>query len=495
MPCAEGDDLISILELLNDDDSRMPPPRGFSGLSMDSRPLYPYDTPIGSLIGKTVDLFYDADARRPVTIKFTIHHGVTSIYTQRLGFTLLTRIGDLLTESRLPIDASASLSITRSFRGEPDNSDDVLRSDYFADFYIGDDPIYEIAAVVKPDKQFTALLIDASGTMAAALPCRRRPRCKLLIARELASLFIETVGNADLSISTFPGNDGEPIAPLDKSRIPGLMCRGRGCVWAALAATVALLPPDPALKRVLLITDGIANDGPRAAAAAALLDSGAVLDVLVLTTDPTTPLLPLVRLSGGHIFRIENLAEGVAIASRPGFADLSLRTPRKGRVALPDGDLDRFAIGPSFDVSIDVKLPISKKDCTLAELPPDESTRGVRLRKEFEDCNSHGLRVLALSSNPFAFWRAFVRDGRGAWWDLALQFPEEYPAKKAAVWVLTPPRDWGCRRAVLYRGEGAVLEILGEIREEAAGWALPEKVPKMLRDPNFLATLGANTRT
>jgi hypothetical protein len=268
--------------------------KGFTGINLDREPPF-FPT---FILGKdynnqTLELLYDADARIPVTISITVLSPERTTHKMHLSFTILTRFGELLDSSHLPLPRSHFFIFIRTIYGKSENAQ-LPSDDGFADVDFPDAE-YEIQIDVPhiaASLTRLGLLLDASGMMGSVI-AQQSPRGKFDIARQLAPDFASF---SKCQLAAFPGQNKAALVfhhsvdELNKVSVGGC-CR----LLEAVREMAQEMNDCPGMKRLIVFTDGMdsVNVNEYSAAVKALTNNNVALDVIALCRTPIPSLFPI----------------------------------------------------------------------------------------------------------------------------------------------------------------------------------------------------------
>jgi ubiquitin-protein ligase len=300
-------------------------------------------------------------------------------------------------------------------------------------------------------EQVNVLVVDDSGSMRSVVPAlnKRKIAAAQLLGQEFVAALAFYNAASAYGLTTFSGSEklelgsGIPI-------VPSIEAKGRFSLWKAIANVLAVLKGNVGLthakKRIFVITDGDAVDNePRAAVCRDLVNSGVILDAVVLcTTDDDSDLdfrlsvLTLSLNSGGCAFCPKSLEEIVRFIRKEEFADLAFRRPIVARSSpVPDSALTVATPFLSFTTRVPPHIPYKAGDPlrtlgrAMYETPAPRTFCAARILSEMQICAEAGFAPYAAADSVFQ-WRVHIPGplpgtARTVFWPLAVKFRADYP--------------------------------------------------------------------
>jgi ubiquitin-protein ligase len=213
------------------------------------------------------------------------------------------------------------------------------------------------------------------------------------------------------------------------------------------------------VRRIIVITDG--RDNVDAAAALAVLpkrviEQGIRVDAIVIDEEIDSRLYWIARFSGGSVFRVQTIEDGLAIFEAEAFFNVRLRRfgPRRP-LPLPDdwqvtgiGDVDHDVPFIQEDHVRSGEQVVTAREAAIrmdaVVSAPTARVRSIMVQLKTMIANPlPGILVYPFRER-IDVWRVLMRGPddslyRRSWWYLTIEFPRQYPTTPPVVRFAHPP--------------------------------------------------------
>jgi len=244
--------------------------------------------------------------------------------------------------------------------------------------------------------------------------------------------------------------------------------RGQTAIYSAIIDSVRMLEPQFDAEssmdlRIVVLTDGQNNAGESPEQALRAVNGiGAVVDAIIVGSQPDSNLRKIVSSTGGECWQINNLGEGFELLEAESVVSLCAR---RGGIAKPPFQLremvdlssisEKTITSGSAVKSAQVLAPDLAKKTVVSASAMDTATMtsacpagaaGLRrIMKELEKAAldaGEGIHIFP-AADDVRFWRVLLEGPadspfNGGVFQLSVQIPESYPMQPPKIMFITP---------------------------------------------------------